>query len=304
MTNPPEGNPQKKSKFFEFIDALSKIHLVKVDVHVDKIELGDKTYNIENGFVILGEDVKLKISRDEKGNVSFIKDGANISTTKESKKENVHLLDTEKKAFSRADISEIQIGYMSIEKQHESLIKKMKPFLDGYRNNIDIASLLIASTIIRFEDGEQKNEYLISTYFKNLDFYKDVGRMVYNLFRSGILEGEIIPLIDKLTSIYDFNTARQNFLTQWHDIIGGGYPTAYFVQFWDDENKIFSELNWRFNRKVSFVDVFSRGNVRNKRNRNHCLNYCKKHKGFEVEIGKPYKLGLTPALKVKVVKKG
>jgi len=303
MTNPIPEKPPKKSLLSEVFEVLSKVRLFDIKVHVDKVEIGDKSFKIENGFVVLGNEAKLKISKDEKGNPIFLKDGTSISTVKETKKENIYLLENEKRAFSRADISEVQIEYMSIEKKHETIIKKLKPFLEGYRNNWDMASLLVAGTIIRLEDAEQKNQYMITIYMNNLNFYKNIGRMVYNLFRSGVLEKEIIPHAEKLKEFYGIQKGRQQFLIEWHDILQGRYPTAHFMQHFDDESKLAKELDWRFNRQVDYVDIYSRGYIRNERTKELCIAYCKKNKNFEMNIGRPYKLGLTKAIKIRVQRK-
>ena len=290
-----------------FLEFLSKFKPVDIKIkkeqhtHNYNIQFGDNIIKSDKGIITLGDGNKILVQEDKDGNPVFIKDETEITTVKENKEDNIKLLDDDKKVFSRADISYIQLEFLSIEEKHEMVIKQLKPFLEDYRNNQDFASLLIASTIIRLEDSKQKNEQMITIYRHNLiTSYKSIGRMVYNLFRSGILEKEIIPNTQRLQKAFPFDKARQNFLTEWHDIIQGGYPTAYFMQFWDDESKLFKEFNWRFDRKVSYVDVYSRGDIRNNLTQNLCSSYIQKNPNFDMQVDKPYELGLTMAIKIRI----
>ena len=61
---------------------------------------------------------------------------------------------------------------------------------------------MVSSTLIRLEDAKKKDKEMIRLYFKRLHGMKKIGHMVYNLFRSGIIEKEIIPHLKKTNDTY------------------------------------------------------------------------------------------------------
>ena len=113
-----------------------------------------------------------------------------------------------------------------------------------------------------------------------------------------------MPHLRNLKKIYG-EKAKEKFLVYWYDIIEGGYPTAYFIKHDDMFNKevVFKQLNWRFDRGTEYVDVYSRGKFRNTITIKECSEYCDKNEKFSLDPGKPYKLGYTEAIKIRIKRK-
>ncbi len=304
MKNSPE--PSLKRAFCEFLVNVSKnfhkIRLFDINFDIKEVDIGGKIYKIEDGAIILEDGNKVHFVKDDKGNPIFLKDGTEISFPRESKNENVKLLDKEQKVFSRADISEVQLELLTIEEKHEKIIKHFRRFLENYGENMHIGALLIAGTIIRLEDAKNKDEGMIRIYNEKKKAYKEIGHMVYNLFRSKILEKEIMPYSEKLLKDYSLEEAKQIFLVTWRGYITDGYPTAYFMQYDDNEVSLFKQFNWRFNRQVPYVEVYSRGNMRNKLTKKLCKLYCEKNPDFKMEVKEPYILGLSNAIIIHIEK--
>ena len=293
--------------FKEFLEILVKWTPVKVEVdksiHIGKLDIGDKNFKVENGFITLGDKTQIKVQRDPSGQINLFKDGNQIKSIKgKTKEENIKLLDEQKNAFSRTDISDVQFEFLDIDERHETLIKHFQPMLKGYRKNWDFAALLIASRVIKLEEESVANKEKILQLQRHLNnSFENVGRMVYNLFRSDILEKEILPFLKGLIK-GDGGKAKENFLVYWYNIIDVGYPTAYFMSYEDmfDKYRLFKELDWRFDRGSQYVDVFSRGRIRNKITIKSCLDYCNKNKNIQCEQGEPYELGYTVAVKIRM----
>ena len=126
--------------------------------------------------------------------------------------------------------------------------------------------------------------------------------MIYNLFRSGIIEGEIIPHLQKITKAYKIHEeTRRQFLIYWYDIIAEGYPTAYFVKEMDSKEDIYKELNWRFDRGEKRVTVYSRSSERNSRTENS-LQRIEKEGKVKLKHYDPYWIGFSRAIKIDVIK--
>ena len=290
-----------------FLDVISKFKPVQVHVHFDqtnnieKLQLGDSIeYKVENGFIHIGTN-KIKIEKNKEGIHFILPDGTKFSRLIENKEKNLIYLDKDKKVFTRSDISGLQIPFLSIEKKHEIIIKILKPYLENYRRNLDLGALLVASTIIRLEDGKEDKE-LIDKYYIRLHGFKKEGHMIYNLFRSGIVEREIIPLLQKIIKAYKTHEeTKRQFLIYWYDIIAEGYPTAYFVKESDHSGDIYKELNWRFDRGEKKVTVYSRGSLRNSRIQT-CLQKIEKKGNVKLKYHNPYRIGFSRAIKIDVIK--
>lgn len=288
-----------------FLEALSKWTPVKITipVNIKNLTIGGKTFKVENGFLNVGDDAKLKIDRDDKGYPKFSHNDTEIYGFLDNKKENIKKLDVEEKVFTRGDITELQLGFLSIEEKHERAIKKLRPYLLDYRANWDLGALLIASTIIKYED-DRKDDELVKQYKTKLKTsYKKIGPMVYNLFRSDILLVEMIPHLEKLESMYsDFEEVKKNFLIYWYTIIAEGYPTAYFIQWGETEGRLSKEIKWRLDRGSKFVDVYSRVAKKNTLTKRWCSKFIKRENCYiDEKETKRYKLGFTPALKIRIL---
>lgn len=291
----------------ELLETIAKWTPIKINIdksqHIESLRIWDNNLKVENGFITLGDGTKIKLQRNKKGELSFFKDGTELkSVYGKDKKENVKLLDKQKDVYSRADISDAQLEFLSVEKRHEIIISKFKPILEDYRMGWDMASLLVASTIIKLEESPQKNKNMVMRYNKDLnESYGNIGRMIYNLFRSGVLEKEILPYLEDLKRRYD-KEGKSKFLSYWYGIIKEGYPTAYFMTYDDMFNPInlIKGLNWRFDRGSDYVEVYSRGKVRNQKTIELCEKYCVENQQFKFKVSKPYQLGYTTAITVTI----
>ncbi|MEK6833792.1 MAG: hypothetical protein AABY32_07150 [Nanoarchaeota archaeon] len=247
------------------------------------------------------ENEKIKVEKKNNSVEFTLPDGTKLERLPIEKEKNIEYLDIDKKVFTRSDISALQLPYLSIGQKHEEIIKILKPFLEEYRGNADLGCLLIASTIIKLED-KLEDKKLIHTYYDKLKIYKKVGHMIYNFFRSGILEKRIIPHLRKICESYNTNgEIKRNFLIYWYDIIGSGYPTAYYANDQDTQQEFYNELNWRFDRGEKNIEVYSRITKRNRRIR-RWLKRLEKRGVIKFRESKIYRIGYSKAIKFYVTK--
>jgi len=296
----------------KLIEALSKlvpenIQLIKIDNHIEKFVLGNEEYNVENGFINVGGQ-KIKLEKKEETIEFTLPNGTKLQRLRQDAKKNIKFLDTDKKVFTRSDLGGTQIPLLAIDEQHEKIIKKLKQVLEKYRNNTDLGCLLIASTIIKKEDkienleNDEEDIEIVSRYYKKIKIYKKIGHMIYNLFRSKILENEIIPHLEALQKAYKtLEEVKRQFLIYWYDIIEAGYPTAYFVKMMDNKEKLYKEISWRFDRGENSIDVYSRTGERNHRVREWLANIQKKEK-IKIKESKAYRIGNSVAIKFTAAK--
>ena len=162
-----------------FLKILSKVRLAEIHIHyykteIDKVFIGNKSYNVNEGYINFGEGKKIRVAPTG-DNIGFIfPDGNSVSRKSQNKNNEIKYLDDEKKVFTRSDIINLQTPFLSIEEEHETIIESLKPYLENLRAGIDLGSLLVASTIIRLEDNLQDKK-IISTYYKKLHVFQKIG---------------------------------------------------------------------------------------------------------------------------------
>ena len=128
--------------------------------------------------------------------------------------------------------------------------------------------------------------------------------MIYNLFRSNILRIEVLNYLNILKKTYNNDTQKIQavFLPYWDSIIDGeGYPTAYFVSGFDTKEVFFSEIKKRIRRGSKDIRIYSRTIDRNKKIEKWCKEFSKDN-GCLCSKTKTYKLGTTPAVKIRIMK--
>ena len=250
--------------------------------------------------MIVAPGVRVQPMLQADGTYEFLlPDGTKVTRPSLKSTDNVRYLSAEQRVFTRADLSPIQIPFLSINDRHENVIKILKPYLENYRGGLDLGSLLIASTVIRLEDSGCKDYETLSQYHLRLGDHPRVGHMIYNFFRSGVLERDIIPYLHGLMKNYSsHDQIRQNFLIHWNSIIDKGYPTAYFVKQVDGIVSVQTELQWRFDMGVKQVEVYSRSKDRNK-SVIGWLDSLKSIMFFEYSV-QTYALGATPAVTLNI----
>lgn len=290
--------------WYDFLfEAIGRIRLADIKVTYTQIIFGNDTkFDLTDNYFGPKNGEKVKVLQTDEGLIFTLPNGTTLRKLIQDKSKNIEYLDKDKKVFTRADIGSIQVPFLSIEEEHERLIKFLKPYLTDYRQNLDLGGLLIASSIIRLEDSRGDKE-IISKYYRDLHLCGKVGHMIYNLFRSGILEKEIIPSLQKIIETYDSpEEIKRQFLTSWYAIISIGYPTAYFANDSDSRQDFYKEIHWRFDRGEKKITVYSRHSGRNTKVKKW-LDRLKRKKEILLKPSKVYTIGYSKAIKFEVTKR-
>lgn len=278
---------------------------LKVENFNQKISIAGKEYTVEKGQLIVNDkdDDKIPLVKDSNGFVRPRINDVVVEGLSDNKKDNVKMLDFQGKVFTRADIGVEQLDFLTIEKEHEAIIKKLKPLIKEHSNSADLGALLIASTMIKVEDRGEDADFSLKLRNHYRLCYKKRGSMIYNLFRSGILKSEVLNHLNKLKKIYrnkqDF---KMHFLIYWDSILEQGYPTAYFIREEDDCSSVHSEIRKRLNSGAQRIYVYSRTIERNNNSEKWC-RYIAKEEGCLCKKNRKYMLGFTPAVIFRITKR-
>lgn len=286
--------------FKEFIDALSKWSPIKIE---NNFYLGKNVIPIRDSKILI-DNREIDVKENKEGKLTIDVDGTEVERFIKNKKENIRKLDTEEQVFTRADIVEPQIETFNVDKEHEAVIKKLKPILSTHLYNNDLGALLSASTLIKVEDKKQ-NLDIVKQIDKNLSIgYGHRGRMIYNLFRSNILQIEVLNYLNKLKEMFRGKPEeiRTHFLLYWDTIIANGYPTAYFVTKEDTEDRLSEEIKTRLDRGNKCIRIYSRVQSRNKNTEKWCKKFAQDNQ-CNCKAPKAYQLGFTPAVRFTIIKR-
>ena len=215
----------------QIISALSKVKLPDINliknednstknITIETLVLGDQKYTVENGILTLGDNTELKlIKKNDKFEALETSSGTRLSSISENKEFNVAAFNIQEKVFTRADLAPTQLPLLTIEDEHEKLIKQLKPYLEEYHSGNYLGCLLITSTIIRMEDNKSTKKTIQYYHTKLADYGKD-AHTIYNLFRSGIMQREIIPHLQSIEKSYSSHEERKKqFLIYWYAIL-------------------------------------------------------------------------------------
>lgn len=290
----------------KILDAISKIHLFEVHIHnptvggthikADSIQVGDSTVHADkckNDLRSMEGTLPLSISDPQMGPLRPQIGNVILEGLPESARERTVSLDVQQKIFTRRDIAEPEIQCLYQMREHEKIIRAFQPLLAKERP-ADLGALTAAATLIRLED-RNRNQTAYEIFHAQLcQRFTRRGAMIYNLFRSKILEREIMPDLLEVPENYVAN------LEKWDTYLMKGYPTAWFVSSNARENELVAELDWRFAESIASVRVFARTEKRNKRVLGQCERYA-----VAKELRrrtKRYMLGCTPALTVRLFK--
>lgn len=271
------------------------------------ISIGEKSFKVENGQLIVSipgaDDVRIPLEKDVHDLVRPVVHGTAIEGVSGNKQDNIKSLDVDKKVFTRTDIGNAQITLFDIDRKHESIIKKLKPLLRNHQGGKDLGALLASSSVIKVEDKREDMDLNLQLHEGLNRAFGSRGAMIYNLFRSDILQHEILNHVNKLVRAYkNVSDQRIHFQVYWDSIISRGYPSAYFMKHNDSKDNLFKELSWRHNGDCVAVFVFSRKADRNQDTLTWCKEFALSHK-FECKVVKRYQLGFTPAIKIRIRKR-
>ena len=270
------------------------------------IPINGREYKVEKGILIAtdkpAENIQLEI--DKLGFLRPVINGTSLEGIADSKSQNVNMLDKDQKVFTRSDISETQLALLNTDCEHERIIKKLKPILQAAGHSKDMGALLSASAIIENEDKKEDYKLCKLLHQRFNTCYGKRGAMIYNLFRSDILRIEVLGHLNNLSNIYDKDkkVVAMHFLIYWDSILDIGYPTACFVKEEDRKTNINKEIRWRFKKGAKRIYIYSRTKHRN----TNILKWCKEiaaDGGYSCKAFKPYQLGFTPAIKIRVTAK-
>jgi len=191
--------------------------------------------------------------------------------------------------FSREDLIPVEAEMVSLARFHRLLIRKMSRYLLPD----DLSSLVASATIVQLEDKGLTRK-ATKLLFELSNRYGERGKRIYNMLRSNIFEGLIYPLLEALEAEYSPPEANAKF-TQFFENILDYYPLGIWVNEATSELEIVQGLKNRFDKGVSAVYVYARG----QNNINKCITACenfKKEYPKELEIDKDdYKLREQPA---------
>lgn len=295
--------------FLEFLGLFSSESppQIKVTDSQRYIQLGDETIPVNGEGVVEFPEHNISVIGDKDGATPrfFFADGGELTAHKAASAElqasgsttpNECLLDELGTVFTRSDVLESQVELLNMLDQHRSIIRRLRKILQAHRRD-DIIGLVTSASIIRRED-ELANKARISYLRGRLSSTCGTrGSMIYNLFRSGILENEIVTAVSNVdgdTLIRDAEGVATPFLEYWDSVLIKGYPSAYFVKFGDSESEILAEVTERLNQSnIAEVRIFSRSSPRNKVVRACCE--LGKNDLEVVDIAK-YKLGHDNAI--------
>ncbi len=288
-----------KKYLLECLSALAP----KVNINNPTINMGGSHCHVENGSIIQNGAPPVPLTKAESGAGKVTINDIPVEAISDKKQDNLKSLDDDGKVFTRADIGAAQLPFLSIEKAHEAIIKKLKPLIENHRNGSDLGALLISGTMIRLEDsGEASTTEQCKILHDKLRIsYGARGLMIYNLFRSEILRIEVLQHLNKLHVSYKNQAeVKMYFLTHWDTILEQGYPTAHFMRFEDSKGTLYAELERRISAGISpFTYVYSRGADRNKRAEGWCREFAKDNQ-YKCSVIKRYSLGQSAAIKIRI----
>lgn len=265
---------------------------------IKELNIGGTKYSVENGEIVLGgEKSKIQLIKGTDGLLRLHNKNTNLEGISDQADENVNMLDNQEKIFTRSDLAEIQLELLNIDEKHEEIIKIMRPVLAFHKGGNDIGALIASSAIIQAEEKKEDFDLVKRMSSKLQTCYSSRGAMIYNLFRSEILENEILPHLEKLKRVYDVSEeVNLNFLIYWDGIIEKGYPTAHFVTTYDTEKTLLKEIKWRLERGVKNVVLYSRTTRRNS-DTEEKLKIISANENYTLGISDIYELGFTAARK-------
>jgi hypothetical protein len=274
-------------EFFSILSGLaSKLPpLIKYEDNRKYIQLGDKSIQVNDKGVLDLREQEVKVVGDKDGGTPrfFLPDGSELTAHTEphprllasgSSTPNQSMLDDLGKVFTRADLLEPQVALLNLYDHHAKIIGRLRRILQSRRRD-DIIGLVTSASIIRLEDERVKKQRISNLRTRLTAVCGSRGSMIYNLFRSKILELEVIPGLsrdDMVMTLPSTDGEEQPFLDYWDSALIKGYPSAYFVKATDTAKEILSETTWRLDSPhVNEVRIFSRKTSRNKKT----LDYCK-----------------------------
>src|SRR3989338_120237 len=279
--------------------------LIKVDTKIENnFYIGKTVVPMKDGKMIIdNREIKVAEVEDDKLKAIDI-DGTEIELYGKSKTDNIKRLDIQGRVFTRSDIADSQLEYLKIDKGYEAIIKRLKPVLSTPTHMADLGALVSSSAIIKIEDNEQNVGQAKDLHTKLAIGYRRRGLMIYNLFRSTILQVEVLNFLNGLKKKYknNYEEIKPIFLPYWDSILEEGYPTAYFVTGEDNREKVYSEIIKRFNKGIKCVRIYSRTNKRNKDTEQWCRKFASDYKCNCNKV-REYKLGSTPAMKFRIITK-
>lgn len=289
------------------IKIVSNFKPFQTDVNIENltVPIGGKHYKVKDGMLMIdeGESSNIQVIKDSDEFVRLKIKNTELEGVSKDKDENIEMLDEKEKVFTRADLGGIQLEYLNIEEKHEEILKRLKPILLFHEGGKDLGALLSAGAIIQLEDKREDEEQIRNCHSKLYTCYKSRGTTIYNLFRSEILENDILQHLEKLEKVYsNSEELKEKFLSYWDRIIESGHPKAYFMAYWDTMKKMFEEINWRLNKGSKHVVIYSRRKQRNKETEKWCEEFAKQG-NYDLEKSEVYNLGFTPARKFTITKK-